>query len=241
MRKLSTFPLVILPAALLLVPAEEARAQFWNPLAASEITQLLNHAQLLSNYIKEAQTALNAVQMAQMMTQEGIQLAQHPSTNILADISSFGSILQQSRGLALDFAQMDNQFRAVYVPFASTGTQTYATAYNTWSDTALKTIQGVANTAGMQGNSLANDQQFMARIQALMVTPQGRNQSLQLGVSVGTETVAQLMKLRALFAADMAAKAAISAQQINTQQAQIQAATSGFGDPSSISADTRAW
>lgn len=231
---------VILAGVLLLAPVREGRAQFLGVGNATEITQILNNAQLIANYVKQAETALRAVQMAQIMTQEGIQLAQHPSTNVLSDIAAFGSILQMSQGLALDLAQMDNKFQTVYAPFTPSTSQTYATAYSNWANTALNTIHGVANTAGMQGNSLASDQLFMAKIQTMMQTPQGRNQSLQLGVSVGTETVAQLMKLRALFAADMAAKAAISAQQINTQQAQMQAAQSGFGD-ANPSANTRAW
>jgi len=227
--------------SLLCVPVQEARAQFWNPLGATEITQLLNHAQLAMTYIKEAQTALNAIQMAQMMVREGVNLAQHPSTNISYDLGMLSSILMQSQGLAGDMAQMDAAFRQTYGIYGGPdAAMNYALQYNNWANTTLNTIRGSVNAAGYQGTMLQNEQMWMAQIQRMNQTTMGRDQSLQLGNTIATEEVAQLQKLRQLMIADMGSKGALAAQQVNTQQAQQAAQQNGFAH-ANWAADGRIW
>ncbi len=221
-------------------PTHKAEAQFLGVGNATEWTQLLNNAQLVMSYVKQAQTALHSVQMAQMMVREGQQLVQHPTTNIAADLLSLSSILQQSQGLAGNLAQMDAQFRSVYAPFSASPIASYAGAYNQWAMTTLNTIHGATNTAGFQGNMIGNEQAFMAKIKVMLQTPAGQDQALQLGNVLGTETVAQLQKLRQLMMADMAAKGAIAAQLVNTQQVQQNAQQNGFRH-AVITADQRAW
>lgn len=240
MRKQSWF-VIALSVALIGIPMRQASAQFWNPLASTEMTQLLNHAQLVMNYLKEAQTALNAIQMAQMMVREGQMLAQHPSTNIMSDLSMLSTIMVQSQGLAGDMASMDAKFRQMYGAYNGPDPAiSYALKYNNWASTTLKTLNGSLNAAGFQGGMLQNEQLWMRQIQAMNQLPMGRDQSLQLGNTIATEEVAQLQALRQLMIADMQSKAAFTAQQVNIQQSQQAAAQAGFAY-GNWTADTRAW
>ena len=223
------------------VPVRKARAQFWNPLGATEVTQLLNHAQLAMTYIKEAQTALNAIQMAQMMVREGVNLAQHPSTNIAYDLGMLSSILVQSQGLAGDMAQMDVAFRQTYGNYNGPDAATqFALQYNNWANTTLNTIRGSVNAAGYQGSMLSNEQAWMTQIQMMNKTTMGRDQSLQLGNTIAIEEITQLQKLRQLMIADMTSKGAFTAQQVNGQQAQQSAQQNGFAH-ANWTADPRSW
>jgi len=223
---------IALSVALTGIPVRQARAQFLG-LGATEITQLLNHAQMVMTYVKEAQTALNAIQMAQMMVREGQLLVQHPSTNIMADLGMLSTIMVQSQGLAGDMAQMDARFRQTYGTYNGPDpTISYALKYNDWANTTLKTVNGALNAAGYQGGMLQNGQLWMAQIQAMNRMPLGRDQSLQLGNTIATEEVAQLQALRQLMIADMQSKAAFTAQQVNTQQSQQAAAQAGFAHAS---------
>lgn len=208
---------------------------------ADEPTSLAQKATQAMQYLKEAQTALQAINMAQMMAHEGVMLATHPSTNIMADLGMLSSILVQSQGLAGSMAQMDAQFRTTYAPFSpSSPILDWTSAYNNWASTTLKTINGSLNAAGYQGGMLQNEQMWMTRIQAMNQMPLGRDQSLQLGNTIATEEVAQLQALRQLMIADMQSKAAFSAQQVNTQQAQQMAQQSGFTYVQPV-ADPRVW
>src|SRR5665213_362913 len=115
MRK-NTWLAITLSIALFGIPVREAQAQFGAGVVvctncSDEGTTLLMHAQQVMQYLKEAQTALNAVSMAQMMTREGIMLVKHPSTNILQDLSMLSTRMVESQGLAGSMAQMDQQFR----------------------------------------------------------------------------------------------------------------------------------
>jgi len=222
------------------VPVQEARAQLFG-LGATEITQLLNHAQLAMTYIKEAQTALNAIQMAQMMVREGVNLAQHPTTNIAYDLGMLSSILVQSQGLAGDMAQMDVAFRQTYGNYSGPDAATqFALQYNNWANTTLNTIRGSVNAAGYQGSMLGNEQAWMTQIQMMNKTTMGRDQSLQLGNTIAIEEIAQLQKLRQLMIADMTSKGAFTAQQVNGQQAQQAAQQNGFAH-ANWTADTKSW
>lgn len=232
---------IALSISLVGIPVRQARAQFWNPLAATEITQILNHAQLAMTYLKEAQTALNAIQMAQMMAREGQMLVQHPSTNMMADLGMLSTLMVQSQGLAGDMAAMDAKFRQMYGTYNGPDpTVSYALKYNNWATTTLKTINGSLNAAGYQGGMLQNEQLWTAKIQAMNAMPLGRDQSLQLGNTIATEEVAQLQALRQLMIADMQSKAAFTAQQVNTQQSQQTAAQAGFAY-GNWAADRRTW
>lgn len=207
---------------------------------ADEPTSLAQRATQLLQYIKEAETALNAIAIAQQMVREGMNLAQHPSTNIAADLGTLSTILIQSQGLAGDLAQMDATFRTIYTPYSPSPVVTWADAYSAWATTTLNTIHGTANAAGMQSSMLMNEQLFMAQVQSMNQTDMGQDQLIQLGNTIGVEEVSQLEKLRQLMIADMGSKAAFLAQQVNTQQNQQAAQTDEFTHTTWIG-DGKAW
>lgn len=231
-------------AALFALAALPLRAQFGGAVycanCADEPTSLAQKATQAMQYLKEAQTALQAVQMAQLMARAGINLATHPSTNIAADIGQFTSILAASQGLAADLAHLDVAVQLQYGSYTPSPMLTFATQYNNWATTTMRTISGSLGAAGYQATSLNNDQLFLAQVQMQAQTPQGEMQALQLGNSIGTQTVAQLMQLRGLMIADMTAKAAIAGQQLQMQQQSQTAQQNSFAHVQ-WTADGRAW
>ena len=220
--------LAVLPAALVLVPIREAKAQWVVSDPGTETNTMLTHVTQLLQYIKDVQTALSTLQQATMMAREVQQLATHPSTNIAADLAMFSNVLAQSQGLALNLAQMDVTFRNHFAPFSPSPMVTYAAQYNTWATTALNAVRGAANSAGYQGNMLQNEQQWMATINMINQQPNGQDQSIQLGNSIGLETVAQLQKLRMLFIQNIGSNAAFTTSQLNAQQTAQQAQSGAF-------------
>jgi P-type conjugative transfer protein TrbJ len=232
--------LAVLPAALLMMPMQEAKAQWVVTDPGTELNTMMSHVTQLMQYIKDVQMALSTLQQATMMAREVQQLVTHPSTNIAADLAMFSGILQSSQGLAMDFAQMDATFRNQFGSYSPSPIVNFASQYTKWSTGALSAIRGAANSAGYQGNMLQNEQQWMQQIQMMNAQPNGQDQSIQLGNSIGLETVAQLQKLRMLMIQNIGSNAAFTTGQLNMQQSAQTAQGNAFTFVPII-ADQRGW
>jgi P-type conjugative transfer protein TrbJ len=236
MRK-SRFALLAFLA--LSIPVRNARAQLatYCVNCSSELTTVLMKAEQIQQYLKAAEAVVQAIQQTQMMITEGQQLAQHPATNIAADLNTLAGIMIQAQGLAGGLAQMDAVFQNTYGIYTGPN-PAYAAQYNAWIQTTLNTAYGSAGVAGSQTDMLANEQAWIAQIQAMSQQPMGRDQSLQLGNTIAAEEISQLQKLRQLMISDMSAKAAYTAQQTNLQQTQQMAQQNALADTTWTS-DTR--
>jgi type IV secretion system protein TrbJ len=237
---------IALSIAVFGVSARNAQAQFGPGVfvctnCASEPTALAAKATQAMQLLREAQTALRAIQMATLMVKEGQALLNHPNSSILTDLARLSNIATQAQGLAGSMAQMDYDFRRTYGNYNGPDPMvSFALKYNNWSDTTLKTINGSLMSAGYESGMLQNESLWMRQIQAMNQMPLGRDQALQLGNTIAAEEVGQLQSLRALMIADMESKAAFTAQEVNAQQAQQTAQQSGFGYVQPT-ADARVW
>jgi len=135
---------------------------------------------------------------------------------------------------------MDTTFRTQFGSYSPSPMVNFASQYTKWSTGALSAIRGAANSAGFQGNMLQNEQQWMSQVQMMNQQPNGQDQSIQLGNSIGLETVAQLQKLRMLMIQNIGSNAAFTTGQLNMQQTQQTAQGSAFTFVP-IQADMRAW
>jgi conjugal transfer/entry exclusion protein len=75
----------------------------------------------------------------------------------------------------------------------------------------------------MQPSMINNEQSVISVIKSLMQTPQGQEQSVQLGYTISLEMNNQLEKLRTLMASDLQSKAAFSAYQVQKDAARTDA------------------
>jgi P-type conjugative transfer protein TrbJ len=239
-RCLRLTALAVLPAALFIVPVREASAQWVVSDPGTEANTFITHVTQLLQYIKEVQTALNAIQQVTMMSREVVQLAKHPSTNILNDIATISGVIQQSQGLGLSLAQMATTFQNQFAPFSPNPAVSYAAQYNNWATKALGALRGAANSAGYQGNMINNEQKFMAQMNQMIQQPNGQDQALQIGNSLGLEEIAQLEKLRLLMIQNGAADQAALTAALNAEQQRQTAQANGFV-PVTFQSDNRAW
>jgi P-type conjugative transfer protein TrbJ len=234
--------LAFVPALLLLmgVSQQKADAQFVVVDPTLNSTTLLMKAEQVLQYIQEAGTALNTYNHLQLMIREVQQLVAHPSTNIAYDLATFSSVLQQSQALAMNLAQMDAVFQNNFAPFAPSPLVNYAAQYNTWATTALNGLHSAANSAAAQGGMIQNEQLFMGQMNTMNQGDNGMDQSIQLGNSIGLETVAQLERLRMLTIANIQQNAVMATTVLNTQQAEITTMTNMYTDLG-VTADQRGW
>lgn len=193
---------------------------------ATEITQLLNHAQLIMGYLRQGQQLVNELNMYADMLRNVKNIPNQVFGPIQADLNALAQIVQGGRALAYSLGNLDQQFRITFPGYRTTPTAYYAN-YKSWSQTSLDTTLGTLRAAGLQGQQLQSEQAVINSLQAMSRSADGRMQALNLMGQVAEQQVQQLMKLRELMLADMSSKQAYQAAMIQ-QQAANEAATEWF-------------
>lgn len=204
---------------------------------ATEITQLLNHAQLVMGYIRQGLQLQNEINMYTNMLRNVKPLPNQIFGPIAADLNGLANIVQGGQALAYSLANLDVQFRNTFHGYA-TNPNTYYTQYRNWSQTSLDTTLGALRAAGLQGQQLQSEQAVLNSLRAMASTSDGRMEALQVMGQIAEQQVQQLMKLRELMLADMSSKQAYQAATIQRQSAN-EAATEWFFSSGTATSDGR--
>jgi P-type conjugative transfer protein TrbJ len=186
---------------------------------ATEYTQLLNYATLLHQYAQQIQMVANTFNQYQQMLYNAKNLTHFPMTAVQNDLTKLFNISQGSFGIAYSMSQLDQQFNKIYQTYSSSNGTPYYKAYGSWRAGTLAAIQNAIATAGMQPQMINSEQGAISMMKNLMQTPQGQEQSVQLGYTISLEMNNQLEKLRTLMASDLQSKAAFSAYQVQKDAA----------------------
>jgi P-type conjugative transfer protein TrbJ len=193
---------------------------------ATELTQLLNHAQLILQYIRQGTQLANELNMYADMLKNTKMLSVHSFGAIMNDVNALAAIVQGGQALAYSLGNLDQLFRQTY-PGYGYNAGTYYTQYRNWSQTSLDTTLGTLRAAGLQGQQLQSEQAIVASLRSSLVGTDGRLEALHALGDISEQQVEQLMKLRELMMADMSSKQAYQATVIQ-QQAASEAATQRF-------------
>jgi len=206
---------------------------------ATEITQLLNHGELVSQYIRQGQQLSNQIQTLNEMLRNGKALPSQRFGTIATDLNSLANIVQGGQALAYSLTNLDSKFRAAFPGYGSVP-NSYYPSYKNWAQTALDTTLGVLRAAGLQNQQLTNEQGLLNSIRNMAATSDGHMQALQVMGAVSEQQVQQLMKLRQIMLADMSSKQAYQAAVIQ-RQAASEAATERFFTAGQATGDGRAF
>ena len=229
---------VILLTALFAVAVDSPR-----PVAAgafaTEYTQLLNHAELVLQYLRQGEQLANELNMYADMLRNSRQLGGQIFGSIRADINALARIVQGGQALAYSLGNLDQLFRSTY-PGYRTVPNTYYIQYRDWSQTSLDTTLGALRAAGLQGQQLQSEQAIESALQNKAQSSDGRMEALQVLADINDQQVQQLMKLREIMLADMSSKQAYQASVIQ-QQAAGQAATEWFFTAGPVTSDGRTY
>lgn len=186
---------------------------------ATEVTQLLNHAQLVLSYIRQGTQLANELNMYADMLKNSRNLSLHNFGAITADLNALASIVQGGQALAYSLGNLDARFRATYPGYAQTYPRNYYSSYQNWSQTSLDTTLGVLRTAGLQGQQLSSEQSILAALKNSISGTNGRLEAIQAASDVAENQVEQMQKLRQLMIADMSSKQAYQATMIQKDAA----------------------
>lgn len=185
---------------------------------ATEVTQLLNHGQLVMQYLRQGEQLANEIKMLEDMIRNVKPLPGQTFGPIAADINALAAIVQGGQALAYSLGNLDAVFRRTY-PGYGYNANAYYTNYRSWSQTSLDTTLGALKAAGLQGQQLQSEQSVLNSLRGMAQTSDGRMQALQVLGEINEQQVQQLMKLRELMMADMSSKQAYQATVIQREAA----------------------
>jgi type IV secretion system protein TrbJ len=185
---------------------------------ATELTQLLNHAQLVMQYLRQGEQLANEIKMYADMVRNSQRFGNQPFGPIAADINGLASIVKGGQALAYSLGNLDQLFRMTY-PGYRTNPNMYYVQYRDWSQASLDTTMGALRAAGLQGQQLQSEQAIESSLQNMAQGSDGRMEALQVLGDLADQQVQQLMKLRAIMLADMSSKQAYQAAMIQHQAA----------------------
>ena len=216
---------VIVAATLLvLIPGTPLSAQLF--VSATEFTQLLNHAQLVLQYLRQAQQLAEAVRQTTDMLKNTKVLTGQVFGNISGDLSALSNVVQGGQALSYSLANLDSAFKGRFPGYGYVGTG-YYTQYRNWSQTSLDTTRGALRAAGLQSQQLQSEQALLNNLRSMAQSTDGRMEALQVIGQISEQQVQQLMKLRELMMADMSSKQGYQAAMIQ-KQAATEAASERF-------------
>ncbi len=132
---------------------------------ATEVTQLLNHAQLVLQYIRQGTQLANELNMYADMLKNSRMLSAHTFGAIMNDVNALAAIVQGGQALAYSLGNLDQLFRQTY-PGYGYNAGAYYTQYRNWSQTSLDTTLGTLRAAGMQGQQLQSEQAVVASLRS---------------------------------------------------------------------------
>src|SRR5690242_21073684 len=131
----------LIAVLILLGLAAEAPPSAQAGVFATEVTQLLNHAQLVMGYIRQGLQLENEVNLLVETVRNGKALRNQIYGPISADLNALAGIVQGGQALAYSLANLDAQFRNTFPGYATTP-NAYYRQYQNWSQTTLDTTLG---------------------------------------------------------------------------------------------------
>lgn len=183
---------------------------------ATEITQILNNVELLAQtgqMFQQVQQTILQVQMAQQQLRNLIAAPQFIWGQAQAELQQLTNLVAQGQALGYQLGNIDQAFSTKYAGYTNSSPINFQQASRDWTTTSLDSIKSALQTAGVQSQQFANEEQALQTIQNIASGSQGGLQAAQAGVMVASQQVNQLQKLRQLFMAQMQAQNAYMAGQ----------------------------
>ncbi|MET3135320.1 P-type conjugative transfer protein TrbJ [Oxalobacteraceae bacterium GrIS 1.11] len=196
---------------------------------STEITQILNNFELVTQSAQMYQQVQQAIQQVQMEQQQLKNLLNAPQQlwgQAQQDLTQLAQLVSQTTAVSYAAGNIDQTFRAAYPGYAkSAGATNYGTKYKALIGQAMDGLNSALQSAGLNASQFASERAAIQQIQGMSGGSQGSLQAIQAGNMIASQTIDQLQKLRQLLAAQtqsqsnfLAAQAQVQADQTDATQ-----------------------
>lgn len=180
---------------------------------ATEVTQLLNHTELIMQYEKQVQIELNQVTMIENQLHQYEEMLLNTATlpsqvagiwqGAMGDLTALQQAVGQGQALAYTFSNIDQAFAQKfqgYTHFCNTNMTgaNYQTQYSQWSQETNDTCRSALDSAHLQYQDFATEQGTTKALEQASQSATGRLQAIQAGNEIAGQMVDQMQKLRML-------------------------------------------
>ena len=186
----------------------------------SQATQVAKEIETAINTAQQLQTQ---IQQYQNMVTQGLSLPSSMFNRITGDFQRIQQLYQQSKALAGNVANFDQQFRNQFGDYNRYLSQvgqnpTYMQDnYKRWNEQGSDAMRVAMQAAGMNVSAIADEDAMMAQLVARSQNAQGRMQAIQAGNEIAAQQVQQLQKLRQLLNDSVQSQSMWYAQNIERQ------------------------
>jgi len=192
-------------------------------IGATEPTQLLNNIQLVVSYIEQLTTAAENVQQTFMEAENRVRDVAMPFFDAKNRLDNVRDVVKDGLSLAYSVQNLDQVFLDRYKSFDDfmVGYENidFAQDIRKWTQTTEDSISNALQAAGIQMESLEDEENIMNQLYARAENATGRQRALDIANEISTISVRQMQSLRQLVATDMQIKAAYFQQETAVRKA----------------------
>jgi P-type conjugative transfer protein TrbJ len=189
---------------------------------ATEWTQLLNNAELVSivgqsaeqiqNQVTQisqlAEQIQNQIRIYENMLQNTAQLPDHIWGKVESDLGKLQEVVSQGQGIAFSMGSIDDVLKQRFQSYADFKVElpagkNFSDTFRSWSDTNRDTIAGTLKAANLTGDLFSTEEDTMRELRSMSESADGQMKALQVGHQIASQQVAQTQKLRGLVAQQM--------------------------------------
>lgn len=194
---------------------------------ATELTQILNHVELVLSYAAQAEQLATQIKILVDAVKNSVRNPNQLFWNIQSDLNALGGIVQGGRSLAYSLGNLDALWQQTYPGYGGYARAGYYNRYQVWSQTTLDTVAGAMRAARLQGQQLNGEVSLITSLEGQSQSADGRLLALNVLTQMADQQAQQMQKLRELMLADMQSKASYYSTVIQ-QQADRTAASQAF-------------
>lgn len=205
-------------------------------IGATEPTQLLNNIQLIASYVEQLENVIqntrNNVLKVENMARDVLQ----PIYDVKTTIDDVRDTVSQGLSIAYSVQNLDQVFLDRYKNFDDFMAADYdriqwVEDIREWTETTEDSIENALIAAGIQMESIEEEDQIMQQIyDKIDGGGEGHQKALDAANEISMMTAKQMQSLRQLIATDMQIKASYFQQQTAIRKAS-EAAASEFYEP----------
>ena len=205
-------------------------------IGATEPTQLLNNIQLIISYIEQVTTAAENVEQRIVQAENIVRQGLAPIYDVKAKLDDVRDVVKDGLSLAYSVQNLDQVFTDRYKDFddfiaGNYDRLTFSEDLRNWTQTTEDSIKSALTAAGVQLESLDEEDAIMRQLHAKAESGgRGHQKALDVANEISVMAAQQMQSLRQLVATDMQIKAAYFQQETAIRQAS-EAASAEFFSP----------
>jgi P-type conjugative transfer protein TrbJ len=195
---------------------------------ATELTQILNHIELIAMVAKQAEEIANELKMLEDMARNTLALPEAIWGHTVDTLMRLAAVVRQGQALAYAMSNLDQEFRSRFHDYGAylssrLGAGAFSAKYRAWSTETLDTIRASLDAVHLQAEDFTDEEATLQALQHFSETAAGRLQAIQAGNQIAAQQVRQIQLLRQLMMTQMQMQGAYLAAQTdrdNVQKAQ---------------------